>query len=42
MSELVNVFPSQQPNSSYLRGIETSMPAKVCNSMKYNCVYELL
>ncbi|XP_060875600.1 diphosphomevalonate decarboxylase-like isoform X2 [Metopolophium dirhodum] len=29
MSELVNVFPSQQLNSSYLRGIETSVPAKI-------------
>lgn len=29
MSELVNVFPSDQPNSSYLRGIESTLPYKV-------------
>lgn len=35
MAELINVFPSEQPNSSYLRGILPILPNKVRNSMRF-------
>jgi len=41
MSELVNVFPTVQPNSSYLRGIVSTLPNNVCNLMRYNYMLQL-
>jgi len=39
MSELIEVFPSEQPNSSYIRGILSTQPDMVGKSMIYNIVF---
>jgi len=41
MSELVNVFPTEQSNSSYLRGIVSTLPNNVCNLMRYHFMLQL-
>lgn len=38
MSELIQVFPSEQPNSSYIRGIVSTQPDTVSTPTKF-CVY---